>query len=64
MVLSVLAAALVCLLAVWVIARASVRITTRLGLDPVATLLWLGLMEREPERPRSERRRLSDLLVE
>jgi hypothetical protein len=64
MLLGLLAATLVCLLAFWVIAHAAVRITRRLGMDPLMVLMWLGLVEEPPRTPRSDRRRLAEFLVD
>ena len=50
--------ALVYLLAFWFIARAGVRLMRRLGLDPVAVVLWLGLAEWPKDRPTVRRRPL------
>ena len=64
MLLELLAAALVWVLAFYVIAKASVRIIKDLGMDPVMVMLWLGLAEEPVAVRRSERRRLNDLLVD
>lgn len=64
MLLGLLVAMLVCVLAFWVLAKASIRIVERLGMDPVAVLLWLGLLEEPVACPRSERRRLHELLAD
>jgi hypothetical protein len=57
MLLAVCAALLVCALAVTVIAWLTLRICRRLGVDPVAVLLWFGVLERPLEVPRRHRRR-------
>lgn len=64
MLLQLLAAALVCALAFYVIAQASVRIIRALGMDPVVVMLWLGLAEEPVAVRRADRRRLHELLVE
>ena len=64
MLLELLAVVLVCVLAFYVIARASVRIIRRLGMDPMMVLLWLGLAEEPVACPRAERRRLHELLAD
>ena len=64
MLLGLLVATLLCVLAFWTIAHASVRIVRRLGMDPMAVLEWLGLAERPTEQRRSERRRLGELLAD
>jgi hypothetical protein len=64
MVLSALAALLVCALVLCLIAAASLRICRRLGLDPIEVLLWLGLLERPLAVPRKRRRRLGELLLD
>ena len=46
------------------VARATVRVLRRLGLDPVTVMLWLGLAERPLELPRRRRRRLGELLLD
>ena len=62
MLLELTAAIVVCLLAFGVIVKASVSITRRLGLDPMAVLLYLGLAEEPQRQRRAERRRLRELL--
>lgn len=47
--------------AVLVLSRAVMR---RLGLDPLATLFWLGLAERPNGEPRAQRTRLKELLTD
>ena len=64
MLLSLCAAALVFTLALYAVGRASLRIMTRLELDPVAVMLWLGLAEEVVEIPRRKRQRLAQLLVD
>ena len=51
-----------CCLGAVFIGRASLTIMRRLGLDPVATLEWLGLAEKPLEVPRTERTRLREVL--
>jgi hypothetical protein len=52
--------ALMCALALFVLAVASLKICRRVGLDPVEVLLWLGLLERPLAVPRDRRRRLHE----
>lgn len=52
------------LLATLLILLVTLRFCKRIGLDPIATLLWLGLVERPLEVPRTRRRRLGDVLVD
>ena len=61
MVLPLLVALLLCALAIWVIAKAALNLTARLGVDPMALLLWLGLAERPSDDPAVLRARLGDL---
>lgn len=62
MLLGLLAATLVCALSFWFIVVAAVRITRRLGMEPMMVLLWLGLAEEPPHYARSDRRRLAELV--
>ena len=64
MLLGLLAATLVCALAFWLIVVASIRITRRLGMEPMMVLLWLGLAEEPPRYARSDRRRLAELVAD
>ena len=61
MVLPLLVALLLCALAIWVIAKAALNLTARLGVDPMSLLLWLGLADRPSDDPAVLRRRLGDL---
>ena len=57
MVLIALTTVVLCALAIYAVVRASRAAMHRLGLDPMPTLLWLGLAERPtgppPPRPTS-----------
>jgi hypothetical protein len=64
MLLGLLAATLVCALAFYAIVKAAIRITKRLGMDPMTVLLWLGLAEEPVAHPRAERRRLAELVAD
>lgn len=59
--LALCVAALVFTLAVWAIAKATLTLMTRLGVDPMAVLLWFGLAERPIQHPRATRKRLGEL---
>lgn len=61
MLLQLLAGAAVFALAFSMVLAASIRITRRLGMDPMMVLMWLGLAEEPPRTPRSNRRRLAEL---
>ena len=61
--LAVVIGLLLCAVGAFLVARGSLAVMRRLGLDPVATLMWLGLAER-PIEPRAQRRRLKELLLE
>ena len=61
MLLELFAAALVCALAFSMLVVAAIRITRRLGMEPMMVLMWLGLAEEPPRTARSERRRLAEL---
>lgn len=61
MMLAFCVSVLLCVLVAYAIAKTSLAIIQRLGIDPLALLLWLGLAER-PIEPRSARRRLGQLL--
>ena len=61
-VLALVVTVLLFALAAWVVARASMRILRRLGLDPMAVLVALGLAEEPVEQRRKERRRLGEIL--
>ena len=61
MLLELFAGALVYALAFSMVLVASIRITRRLGMEPMMVLMWLGLAEEPPHTPRSARRRLGEL---
>ena len=62
MMLAVCAVALLFTLTAWGLLKAALVITTRLGLEPMEVLAWLGLAERPVGTPRARRARLGDLL--
>lgn len=64
MLLSAFAVIGVCLLATLLIVMVTLRFCRRIGLDPIATLLWLGIVERPLEVPRARRRRLGELVLD
>jgi hypothetical protein len=57
-------AAVLWVLGVWVVARVTLGVVTRLGLDAMEVLLWLGLAEEPVGQRRAERERLRDLFAE
>lgn len=64
MLLALCVAALLCTLALWTIAKVALGVLGRLGIEPMTVLLWFGLAERPDERPRSDGRRLRDLVAD
>ena len=64
MLLPLLVGTLLFVLAAFIVAKASLRIMRRLGLEIVPVLLWLGILEEPLHVPRSQRRRLGELLLE
>jgi hypothetical protein len=48
--------------ALYAVARVALRVMERLAIDPMTLLLWFGLAEDPVEEPRSDRRRLNELL--
>lgn len=63
MLLAVLAAGAAFALGLILVLLVSLRICMRVGIDPLATLLWLGLVERPVVAPRESRRRLGDFMA-
>ena len=53
---------LVCAAGAWVVVKTALAVADRLDLDPVGVAIYLGLAERPVARPRSQRRRLGELL--
>jgi hypothetical protein len=64
MLLDVLAVMLTLAVAAVLITLATLRFCKHIGLDPIATLLWLGILERPLEVPRARRRRLGELVLD
>jgi hypothetical protein len=62
MLLAVCVVALLFTLTAWGLLKAALVITARLGVEPMAALVWLGLAERPVGQPRDARGRLGDLL--
>jgi hypothetical protein len=64
MLLSALAALAVCGLGLLLVVLVTLRFCKRIGLDPIATLMFFGIVERPLEVPRARRRRLGELVLD
>lgn len=64
MVLSFLAGVVLLALGAYATVKVASHVMTRVGLDLMSALLWLGLAEWPLEQPRAQRQRLKHLLVE